>query len=353
MISVSLNVLIDPYETFPNLHIQSIDRSSFLESRISKANKILHGQWNILAVGSSRTLAAFPDSRPTFDNQKYFNAALPATSINEVTAVVDLIFKHNTPKRVIMGLEHDCFSHSTLVGEFHKSSFVKSSKRLDILVEQAISVESLIKSLSALKLYPPAKKPDLSMIEKFKVVLNNSIKVTLTFDPPSQFSDDVWTLYQSFQATAIDNHSEMDIILMPIHATLMMTYDRLGIWPSIENWMRGLVKHKHPNVTIWDFSGIEQRQTEDIPAEQSRDQSMIWFTDPSHISPKYGDLIMNQVMNGQGSEGIILTEKNVEERIKTLRQELDTFYNQHPEQVQFVDTLIKNNKYFVKSMRGN
>jgi hypothetical protein len=342
----TVNIYIDPYDTF-FIHSEKFHDLRKTKSRIYKANHVVEGGIDVAVLGSSRPEAAFEEAGDFFPNKNFYNVALQDTSLKETERVAQLLFEYNSPKVTILGAEFDVYNFDHLVDEHTKSLFSPTQKRLEVILEQALSFQTLKTSIEMIKEKRgvESKKIDPSMKVKFEILLNDSIRLASKFPYPLHYSMERWSKLSSIKSVALNHGSRVYIILMPVHATVLTVFEELGYWTSFENWKRDLISTVGDDVEVWDFTGYADYQTEAIPAQNDANQKMGWYNDPSHCNKKYGQEILNTIFgNGERYIGTKITKYNIDEVEKRIRSDQLKYHQEHPKQVKFVKDLISKYK---------
>lgn len=113
-------------------------------------------------------------------------------------------------------------------------------------------------------------------------------------------------------------------VINPVHVSMLLSLQEIGLWPLYEDWKRALVKvisedaaeHHSSPYLLWDFSGFNSITMEDPPTVQGKKISK-WFWESSHYKRITGDLILNKVFNVKQNTvpadfGIELNQTNIE-----------------------------------------
>jgi len=124
-------------------------------------------------------------------------------------------------------------------------------------------------------------------------VLSSAARVAHLFPPPDAYAPERIRIVRDMVDLAQERGSEVTVIVLPMHATMLELMFQFNQWPKVEQWAHDLMDVlEGTNVKVWDCTGFSSRHTESIPAGGE----MTWFTDPSHCSRTYGDLILRTVM---------------------------------------------------------
>ena len=154
------------------------------------------------------------------------------------------------------------------------------------------------------------------------------------------------------------------IVISPMHANLLFSLKRAGLWEDFEQWKKTLLainikearRTQQTPYLLWDFSYTHPLSSERVPIQgQNKGQNEIkvqnekrltWFNDSAHASPLLGALIIKRLLEipseGLLSEGFgyplqtdTIDEKLIEQQSLLVNYELG-----HPQQIKHIKKLI-------------
>ena len=297
-----VNLAIDPMAQFRAFSLDAFDGNRQYASRTAKAAMIRHGDVDVAILGSSRPLAALDPAHEAFAGLHACNLALPGTNIFEQWDLFQYLMEHNTPKYVLACIDFAFFDGDRGgFDDFEKSMLNPKQSLTESWAECLWSTYALEKSWDVFSKYRAGAAPnysatglrlshsDASWEDRFRVVLNQAARVSYLFPPPAYSPERIEILRQMVDLAKAKG-SEVRMAILPMHATMLELMIQAGQWPMIEQWMRDVVAVLDGTGTpVWDFTGFTARHTEPIPGSSGE---MKWFTDPSHCSLAYGDLVL-------------------------------------------------------------
>ena len=346
IVATTLNIWVDPYDSFPQLHSEQFKEGRKFDSRIARGNRIWRGGIDIALVGSSRVMGAFKNMENEWGGKTYYNMGLPSTSYREIRRASQHLFEHNKPEVLVVGIDFDVAATSPTheFGTYRKSLINPDMYLSELMLEQALSMHMLKESI---QLWSTPKgqvmdDPSLTRQKKFELLLGDSIFLSYTLNWPEHYPPSKWQELLTIRDLAKKSGTQLIFIMPPIHATVLTVWEEVGFWDRFENWKKDVVRHLASDVAVWDFTGYSDYQTESIPAPDAKSQDMKWYTDASHCNPTYGRVIIDRILSRKPTTvGTRLTPDNIEEVIAKIREDRAAYHENHPEQVAFVKALVK------------
>lgn len=156
---------------------------------------------------------------------------------------------------------------------------------------------------------------------------------------------DVFETFRQLIRTAIQNKIDLRLAIGPSHARYFETYRLSGSWPLWEDWKRGLVRVVEEEAIragvkpfpLWDFSGANDLTTEPVPSPTDRTTHMRWYFESSHYTTDLGDLVQDRIFGIRSAGrsvpedfGVLLTGKNIEQRLADIRDKNRWFRRMQP-----------------------
>lgn len=338
----TLNLLVDANNTFPTFHIEALDKQRHWDSRVATAHGVWREDIDVAVLGSSRPRAAFHGAQDLFGDRNFFNAALPNTSLRETETVAQLLFQRSSPKLLILGAEFDVYNYDHLVDEHGKSLFSPEQKLLEVYAEQLLSTYAAKKSLEVLTSHREQKQAP-PYRTRFERLIENATRLAITLPPPTHYPPETYARLRRILKIAEREKTQVIIVLMPVHASLLTVYDELGIWPHFENWKHDLLTAASGDATVLDFSGYSEKNEERIPLAGSP-KEMKWFTDPSHCSQEYGRAILKLVQDQTSADAPLLTLESLAKENQQARLEQARYRAENPNDVAWVASIIETYK---------
>lgn len=136
-----------------------------------------------------------------------------------------------------------------------------------------------------------------------------------------------------------------DIVIAPVHASLLLALREAGLWSDFETWEAALIRINEEEAarsgqvafTIHDHAAINEYTAETV----SRDKpatDMQWFYDASHSTPALGQLVLADVLSAEPRAA--MQSFRLAEFAATRRQQLDRYAAQHPQQLESIRQLV-------------
>ncbi len=153
--------------------------------------------------------------------------------------------------------------------------------------------------------------------------------------------DDVRALIALAHRERID----LRLFISPAHARQWETLAQAGLWDRWEDWKARVVRINEEEAArrgaapfaLWDFSGYDALSSEALPADA--EHVMRYFYDAAHITPAFGDLVLDRVLGVSGGAreapepGVRLQSATLDEHLRQLRVQRQVWQAAQPEVV--------------------
>jgi hypothetical protein len=146
---------------------------------------------------------------------------------------------------------------------------------------------------------------------------------------------------------------DVDIVLMPVHATRLEVYSLGGLLPLFESWKQALAQNlaaaaRSPGaatVRAFDFTPITVLSLEDFPPPDSGKRTR-FFLETLHPGPLVGDMIVARLLGrtppiDMPGFGVPLQEAVTPERLAEERAKLQAWEDSRPELVAEIRNLVE------------
>jgi hypothetical protein len=148
------------------------------------------------------------------------------------------------------------------------------------------------------------------------------------------FSDRSLEYFRKLVELCQKKNIKLIVFISPAHATDLETIRATGVWDTLEQWKRDVVKI----TPVWDFSGYTSITTEPIGTNMKN------YADNSHYTEEIGNLVLNRILSYQEETvpkdfGILLTPDNVESHIEQIRADREVWAKNNPEEVKLVQEI--------------
>lgn len=395
---IALNYFVDPYSVYDSPVMTGINANKpelFKHLRLTKAHVVERKKPDALVIGSSRTEHGLDPEHPAlvrryntynlalngatiYENLRYFQHANAINPLKMVVLAIDFFqfnaYRPNSPDfsearlfSDIHGDKQDVSLTTDLAGTL--ASFDTLTASLKTLFQQG-NRENVILDRGQVQ------QPDKDSIimrsgGRHEAALYSELNYIshLYFPRPHKkfdFVNDDGTVntFDYFRRILEDSHRKkvkLKILISPAHARQWELVASTGLWDQWETWKKEAVRlneevarwYKQKPFPLWDFSGYNTYTTEPLPVLGDKKTMMQWYWESSHYRKELGDLVLNRVMNHGDPErqiaddfGVLLTTRNLEAHLNTIREGHRQYKRQHPDEVAEIDELVR--KYRTK-----
>ncbi len=155
-------------------------------------------------------------------------------------------------------------------------------------------------------------------------------------------------------ALLYDRNIRTDIVIAPLHASLLIALHEAGLWPTFNNWKKVIVqineeeavKRGKTPFAIVDYANVNPYTIEALPASHDSSTRLQWFNDAAHASPVLGDAILQTLSNRQSSSKHFnlstLNSRNIDSKLQSDKTALDNYINQNAQYQLIMRRLIAN-----------
>jgi hypothetical protein len=343
--------------------------------RVIKAIEIArHKQpLDILFVGSSRVAFAFDPRSPSLAEMQTYNAGLNGSHSYETGIVVRYALDRvPSIRRIVwnidfeeffrpLGVEAD-FAQSGLAGTLLASSYAR----------HLLSYEALRKSIEAVASAPRGRFFPYIDIDGFYVharseaatrALDYALMPRLRHFYPNYVFAGQKLYAELFDARLADLDAtlayakasgiDIDVVLMPIHATRLELYSLGGLLPLFESWKQALAQNLataarlpgRGTIRAFDFTPITPLSLEDFPPPDSG-QHTRFFLETLHPGPLVGDMIVARLLDRAAPVdmpdfGLPLADAVAPKRLEEERTKLRAWEDAHLDLVAEIRNLVE------------
>ena len=385
--NIAFNLIVDPFNAHQWVHragFNTIKISANLYERIATPLIVARAQPGRLYLGTSRSEIALDGESAALASQSpetTLNLSMSSASIYEIMLLFQHAIQVAPVKQAVIGLEIHAFTMPTPGRSeidayvdrdwqrqrntgYRLRQFRDSLLALDVTTN---SVETLEKQAEKYRLntadgrFLGAKTVDealakMSHRDYFKRWIAEWVKGTWTPCPSGEVvfrnSDrfDSFARFRDILELAAEHLVDLKLYISPSHVLLMDAMVQSGVWSSSETWKIEMVRiveqvnsEYGSNFSIVDFESVDAFSTEAIPENQQ--QRMTWFFDPVHITPAFGDVILARLYDGQvaAGVGVTLQQSQLENQLGELREDLQRYKRDHPEEDSFVREQVELN----------
>jgi hypothetical protein len=334
----TINFAVDPYSNFRWTDIAGLNGQKHLKAgggRINKSVILARQDFDTVLLGTSTTETGFDPRSAAFQNANAYDAALPFSNIYEMTQVARYVAAHQTPKRVIIGLDFAAFgSARTGNGDYADSGFAGRSLGI-IALQRLLSAQSLNDSIGTVR---DSVRKRISPFSKYGNYDPGRANAPVDFHAQFVASLDAYlTTYATFRydrenlallrdavAELTQKGTQVVLFISPLHALHLDAIELAGLQPTYDAWKRDVTRlATDGGIALWDFSYLNTVTLDPVPPGKA-DGTMAWYWDAAHYKAATGDLIVCRMFGCPGLTipsdfGIKLTVANIDANL--LRQQ--------------------------------
>jgi hypothetical protein len=363
--------LVDPYTYWNAPVIEGVNRyrpaagKHMLPVKLRQYERM---QPNTLVAGNSRVYVGIDPESSVWPSemQPVYNLGLPSVGMrNLVQAVETALFTHQ-PRALFVGL--DFINFTVEKADWRKGGPVVLPPRPDI-TERAALAAKLLLSLDALTdtagalveqhsaspetltpagFYGIGKYPAIIAEEGHAGLFRQRNRENLEYylaGPkrvrwgPEQNPE--FDALEDLVQTAKTRRIALTLFTYPYHADLLLSFQKAGLWPAYEDWLRDLAAFSaRTGILTYMFTRVDEVTGEAVPEDGDTKTQMRWYWEAGHFKPALGDRMV-LIMNTSLDDRLVLTPDNVEARIGELRDGLAAYGEQHPEAVRRIDAAFE------------
>ncbi len=367
-----INYAIDPYAIFS--HQNSVDGGKWnprKQVRFDRVYYVANNNFDGLVLGSSRSELGIDIRHSAWNGLNTLNMGMPLMSLFEEHRFIMHANTNNRLKQVLVGLDFFAFSpiqnirdsltESALLTNSHGEKRNKLLSKFTFIVKYCLSGDILDKSINKLVFILNKNKNIKLDHTNLNNQSNNAIDVFVDSEIGFFGNDSLWfPLHEHCYAknhpltnkTGIDifedfihyihkNKINTHFFISPLHVRMYIGLQGIGLWDEYGQWKKAMVYsnekiaklYNRAPIPLWDYSIINQYNTEPVPIETDyKNTKLKWFTDSSHYSKSYGNIIQDQIFKLQNEgPGILLTSDIIDSHLQKERSKLYKFIQENTE----------------------
>ncbi|MFT5291124.1 MAG: hypothetical protein ACI8QS_001656 [Planctomycetota bacterium] len=327
--------------------------------RVAKARQLGQHTYDLVILGTSRSLNGIDPSLDTWGSRKVYNASLVGTNLWETRLVFDHVLERNSPRELLIELSLISFGSKRMTSrDFPESAFNPDRERLESRLSDTLGYGSLHLALLVgsrwltgqarefvpredgmrMRVGDPKSTRDL-----FATVLTSFAKDPNTYAGFS-FGADRLGMLEEMLELASSAGIKVTLFTPPVHALQLQAIRSLGLQEDYDHMRRevaNLASQPRPiSVDYWDFTGWTGPRAEDIPSAD--DAPMEWYFDSSHFRPALGRQVVEE-MFGDGPKspdtlrlGLRLTPENLAEHFLGQENARLNWQREHRAEIQWL-----------------
>ncbi len=327
--------------------------------RVAKARQLEQQSYDLVILGTSRSLNGIDPSLEAWSSRDVFNASLVGTNFWETRLIFDYVLGRNAPSELLIEVSLLSFgSQRTTSRDFEGSAFNPDRERLEARLADTLGYESLHLALSVGRRWLTAQPKEFvprrdgmrmrvgnpkSTRDLFATVLSSFARDPSTYAGFS-FGADRLNMLEEMLELASSAGIKVTLFTPPVHALQLQAIQSLGLQADYDHMRREVAqlagKPRQARVVYWDFTGWTGPRNEDVP--NAGDAPMEWYFDSSHFRPSLGARLVREMFgNGLGNPvtpelGLRLTPENSAEHLGRQEQERSDWQRDHPEELEWL-----------------
>lgn len=361
----AVNYVVDPYGIvgagyagFNRNKVEAIDHPD-----IAKTYRLERAKAKTILLGNSRVDLGLNPQSPHWpaDARPAFNLAIPGYSMPTRAQYFEHALAVGRPTRLVMGFSIDDFWPSAPDAEPIARLRVDAAgkpnagywpARLNDLATSFLSLQTLSDSISTpLK----QKRDDVSVMAEDGFNNGGALDARVRQTSAREFMEWkdrdkaprllAWAKTREIDfaplerilAAAAKRNVEVTLFVTPSYVDDYLLFREAGLQADYDKWKRGLValvdaaRLRGVKVTLWDFSGVNERSTEALSGPGG--PPLTWFWESQHFKPALGEEIIAALTGAKTGYGRVLTGADVEAAIAAHNANLDLFIKDHPADV--------------------
>jgi len=353
-ITISTQIIVDPYGIFKITHIDGINDKTYLNKSKGRIENSLHLKiydYETIIMGTSRAQVGIDISNINFENTNVYNASLSGTYFQELSKVLSSILDQQKElQHLIYGIDFYTFVYTNGEYErFDESLFNSKNYVLPTLIKKLLSwgsVTDMIKSIYLNRTHSKQRYWTSGQIHTEMIKRNHKKLFNKTVDSYIQTysfykeSPYILKMFEKTMKAYAKKGVDISLFISPIHAHQLVLIESSGLLDDYYTWMKNITSiiHKinneyHSNIKLFNFSGFNSITTEIIPSNAQT--QMKYYNESSHYKMITGDLILDKIYNNSGviDFGIVLTPENVDKHLLLIEKDRKKYYNDFPNEI--------------------
>jgi hypothetical protein len=354
------NVLVDSSGAFLSLHLKSFEPLRYLNhDRVHKAELARRGGWDCIILGSSRAKAGFPATYPLLATNPTCNLGLDAPKFPEVAMAFDYARRHSHLKHVILCLDLYTFERGVpWIQDFPESRFNPNVNMVEYYGNRLFGWPATKESwkilrqkcshfvpspLSRYGFFDHNLPAGMSQRQLFDTVL----RITGVGGVDHKVDWSYLDLFRHIVRVCRDDHIDLQVAIMPVHALELECAYAGGRWPDFEKWKAALVnvlaeEGVEGQTRLWDFTGYAGPSSEPVPPLGDVTTRMNYFYENSHCTPVLGALMLDAMYGAPGANqcGVPLSRSNLTAHLSQILKDRAVYARTNAADIQWVQRLF-------------
>jgi hypothetical protein len=322
-------VLVDPYGLYRLVSqpgFNAVKPGLTRHQELIKLSNALAVKPQLVILGNSRAEIGFdPATLPgRFHEVSAYNLAIPGTSLQTSWRELRALHANGIrPATVIVGVEfldflaRDTAPPANPPGPTEGSELANWGWRADVLFSLA-SLKDAVRTVliqgngEAVTIAPNGYNPLHEYLayarnDGYHILFEQAAQSSLNSlqrKLPAIVRRDDFTHLRKILTAAAASDAEVELLIYPYHARMMVAFETLGIWPHFEQWKAQLVAEiakvqgaaPGARIRLTDFSGFGPYNCEPIPGKRERHLATQWYWEAGHFKKALGDRMLQRVL---------------------------------------------------------
>lgn len=373
--AAAFNWAVDPYGVFAMPEVtgfNAIKPRAGQRGWLAKVHRIEQHRPRALILGNSRAEVGFDPTHEAWPAavRPVVNAALPGTGPATARDLLELAARFERPQLVVLGLDFldfrtardarpdapepaaDPLAPLNRLRNVRDTTFSTSTLR-DAIATIAAQRDPYARDLTRLGFNPMRDHLGLAIAEGYAALFvqkdrenaRNLLRGPKEIFVASARTSDALESTRAILRIAEKQGTDLRFVIYPYHARLLELFHHAGLWPAFEAWKAALVelidaeraRSPHLRVTLWDFSGYDERTWEPVPDGRGRDVTMQWYWEAGHFKKALGDRVLARVLQtpealvpAAPSDGVVLTAANLPAALAHIRSGRERYLQARP-----------------------
>jgi|TARA_R110000782_G_scaffold85552_3_gene166256 hypothetical protein len=340
-----LNLFVDPFDIFGIPHIKGFNTNKSIGiERLSKPLQATARRPETIILGTSRCMSGV-DPRD-IDGDRTYNLSVAGALAGEMIMLARHAAETTPMQRLILCFDFVAFNDTRSVRNGFYSDVLGRYAWLKSLPRTLFSYSALKRSRNTLRDSLRGKHTAYRS-DGFRAFQINprQTRESILIAPIDAFLSPggAYRNYPSFREKLAafgplihDLRSQgisVDILIPPVHATMLEAIGHAGLWQMFEDWKRGIAAFcADASLKCWDFADYN------VVTMTALDQTDGIYSDVSHFTPEIGRRMLNSIagLDAEQGFGTPLTPERIKQHLANIRTARSAYLRSHADDAEIV-----------------